>query len=264
MLSALRPEFPDVTVSKIRFLDGAGLVAPSRSGSGYRRFSDADVDRLRLVLALQRDHYLPLKVIKAQLAAGGLDGAVAPEPAPGLLDASAVDPAPPGQRVPVGGAVPGRTAGAPLAAWGEQAGVPGPPAVVRSAPPRQGATTRRMRRDDLVRASGLDAEAIGELETAGLIRSRGGWYLPEDLVVVVVAKQLAGFGIGPRHLRGLRSAADREVALLDHSVAPLLRRARPGSRTRAEETARTLRELYAQLHAALVTAGLRDLGLDPH
>ncbi|MGW5051832.1 transcriptional regulator FtsR [Actinokineospora sp. NPDC004072] len=80
VLARLRPEFPDVTISKIRFLEAEGLVSPQRSAAGYRRFSDADVARLRFVLAAQRDHYLPLKVIRERLDAGAALPA-APKPA---------------------------------------------------------------------------------------------------------------------------------------------------------------------------------------
>jgi DNA-binding transcriptional MerR regulator len=69
VLARLRPDFPDVTISKIRFLESEGLVRPARTESGYRQFTEADVTRLRFVLSAQRDHYLPLKVIKEQLDA---------------------------------------------------------------------------------------------------------------------------------------------------------------------------------------------------
>lgn len=69
VLERLREEFPDVTVSKIRFLESEGLITPQRTASGYRRFTDADVDRLRYILVTQRDNYLPLKVIREQLEA---------------------------------------------------------------------------------------------------------------------------------------------------------------------------------------------------
>ncbi|MFD4639219.1 MerR family transcriptional regulator [Lentzea sp. NPDC058436] len=75
MLAQLRPEFPDVTISKIRFLEAEGLVRPARTASGYRQFSVADVERLRFVLSAQRDRYLPLKVIREQLAAVPEDAA---------------------------------------------------------------------------------------------------------------------------------------------------------------------------------------------
>jgi DNA-binding transcriptional MerR regulator len=69
VLAQLRPEFPDVTISKIRFLEAEGLISPARTESGYRQFDEVDVARLRYVLAAQRDRYLPLKVIREQLAA---------------------------------------------------------------------------------------------------------------------------------------------------------------------------------------------------
>ena len=73
VLSQLRPEFPEVTISKIRFLEAEGLVRPARTASGYRQFSTADVERLRFVLSAQRDRYLPLKVIREQLDSAPAD-----------------------------------------------------------------------------------------------------------------------------------------------------------------------------------------------
>ena len=81
VLTLLREEFPDVTISKIRFLESQGLVNPERSPSGYRKFFDHDVERLRWVLRQQREHFLPLKVIRDRLADGDLgDEAGAEQP----------------------------------------------------------------------------------------------------------------------------------------------------------------------------------------
>ncbi|GII78857.1 MerR family transcriptional regulator [Sphaerisporangium rufum] len=80
VLEILRAEFPDVTVSKIRFLEGEGLIEPQRSPSGYRKFSHADVERLRYILTAQRDRYLPLRVIKDHLDTGRPDGAAGARP----------------------------------------------------------------------------------------------------------------------------------------------------------------------------------------
>lgn len=332
VLTALRPEFPDITISKIRFLDGAGLVQPERSGSGYRRFAESDLHRLRQVLVLQRDHYLPLRVIRDHITAGTLEGVLAEARPPGAAPAEQAEPpgraradnaedperevlgrAPLPERVPLLDGVP-LAERAPLpdrallpergdirvraevARRGEQSGpsvrpvtghpvaaaatlAPAAPAHPSSARPAVAPTPReptgspnarafagpprRLRVEDLLRASGLSIETVTELETAGLLRSRNGWYYPEDLVVALAAAQLALHGIGPRHLRSLRNGADRELGLLEQSLAPVLRRARPDARVRAEDTARTLRELYSQVHTALVTAGLRDLGVDP-
>jgi len=82
VLDELSPEFPDISPSKIRFLEAEGLIQPVRSSSGYRRFSSADIKRLRFILTLQRDEYLPLRVIKERLDA--LDGAQAGAPAGGV------------------------------------------------------------------------------------------------------------------------------------------------------------------------------------
>ena len=308
--AALAPDFPGLTVSKIRFLDGAGLVGSTRAAgtTGYRLFAETDVEQLREVLTLQRDHYLPLKVIRARLDA---DVAGATGPAGGQRtvhpDDSAVGrvvdprPDPPhvrldaaptagvtGVRSMSAGAAAGRAGdsdtAAPRAASAGPAhrassaapeartapaapeartvaAVPiSPPVPVRGRPRPAG---RRLRLEELSLASGLDTDALAELEKAGLLRSRGGWYAPEELAVATVAGRLGEFGIGPRHLRGLRTAAEREIALLQHSVAPLRGRAGAGARAEAAATARTLRDLYAQLHAALVSSGLREWGVDP-
>jgi DNA-binding transcriptional MerR regulator len=81
VLEALRPEFPDVTISKIRFLEEQGLIDPDRTPSGYRKFGHDDLERLRFVLAVQRDHYLPLRVIRDHLEA--VDAGLDPPPLPG-------------------------------------------------------------------------------------------------------------------------------------------------------------------------------------
>ena len=94
VLASLSDEFPDVTISKIRFLESQGLIAPERTPSGYRKFYDADVERLRWILTQQKDHFLPLKVIKDRLDEHDRDGS----PLPDVVEApaDAVDPAPDG------------------------------------------------------------------------------------------------------------------------------------------------------------------------
>lgn len=91
VLAVLRDDFPDVTISKIRYLESEDLVHPQRTQSGYRKFSRADVSRLRYVLTAQRDHYLPLRVIKDHLEA--LDRG---EPVPGTATPATVPPRPAG------------------------------------------------------------------------------------------------------------------------------------------------------------------------
>jgi DNA-binding transcriptional MerR regulator len=216
VLAQLRAEFPDVSVSKIRFLETEGLIQPARSPSGYRKFGPADVERLRYILTAQRDRYLPLRVIKDQLDADGQDhgtGRVSPHPA--LAD---------------------RPAGpAPL--------------------------TRR----DLLEATGVDEARLAELEDFGLVRRNGRHYGPDALAATRAIAALDRYGVQARHLRVLRASAERETALIEQVVAPILRQRTPGARDRAGQTARDIAAVTLRLHAALIQAALADAGFgDPH
>lgn len=214
VLGQLRQEFPDVTISKIRFLEAEGLVQPARTASGYRQFTSADVARLRFVLAAQRDQYLPLKVIKEQL-----DAADAPRP----LRAVSAD------------------------------GLPTPANFVEQ-------PIRRMTREELLETSGLDAAALTELEQYGLVRpGAAGLYDAESAQVAATVLAMAEFGIEPRHLRGFRAAADREVGLVEQIVAPMYRHKDAEAHGRADETVRELAALSVGLHTLLVKAGLRGI-----
>jgi DNA-binding transcriptional MerR regulator len=212
VLSRLREEFPDVTISKIRFLEAEGLVRPARTASGYRQFTSADVERLRFVLAAQRDRYLPLKVIKEQLEAADST----PE-RPRVLRAVPAD-------------------GLPAAEdFAEQ-------------------PIRRMTREELLETSGIDAATLSDLENYGLVRpGEAGLYDTVSAQIATTAKALAVFGIEPRHLRGFRAAADREVGLVEQIVAPMRKDGQ------ADETVRELAALSVGLHTLLVKAGLRRI-----
>ena len=214
VLARLRPEFPDITISKLRFLEAEGLVEPQRTPAGYRKYSVADLSRLRFVLAAQRDHYLPLRVIREQLAA------------PALLP---VGPAAPDDGTAQDGAL--------------QDGAPRP---------------ERLSRAELLARSGLTESVLDELERHGLVQDRAGRYDADALVVARVAAQLAGYGLEPRHLRGYRTSADREVGLFAQLVVSVARQNTPAASARAAELARELTGLSQQLHAALVRTGLRD------
>jgi DNA-binding transcriptional MerR regulator len=230
VLAQLRPEFSDVTISKIRFLESEGLIHPERTPSGYRKFSRDDVARLRFVLAQQRDHYLPLRVIKEQLDA--IDRGLEPPPRTGG-----------GPRVP--------------RALVAAEGLPGPEEFLREP------ADIRLSRDELLTAAGLDAEQLDQLEQFGLLaaRGKGGHYDGDALVVARTVAEMARFGIEPRHLRSYRTAADREIGLFEQVVTPLVRQRNPEARARAEEAVRELAALSVRLHAALVKAGLRaELG----
>lgn len=230
VLAQLRADFPDVTISKIRFLESEGLVRPQRTAAGYRQFSPADVERLRYVLAAQRDHYLPLKVIKEQLDAmdrGERGGASAAG----------------GPRLP-----------RPLVGLAGAAGATGP------ATPEDFVTadTVRMTQEELLSAAGIGAAALTELEQFGLIRpGPAGFYDTDAVLVARTARAMTDFGLEPRHLRAFRASADREVGLLAQIVTPMTRQRDPDARARADEVVRELAALSVRLHALLVKTGLR-------
>ncbi|AIJ23093.1 MerR family transcriptional regulator [Amycolatopsis methanolica 239] len=231
MLAQLRPDFPDVTISKIRFLESEGLVRPGRTASGYRQFSAADVERLRFVLAAQRDHYLPLKVIKEQLDAADR----------GLSDGQGP-----------GGRLPRKLVPIP-AAPGPGDGLPGPDDF---APGRD----VRLTREDLLAEAGVDSPLLAELEQYGLIRpGAAGFYDPDAVLVARTVRAMTEYGIEPRHLRAFRASADREVGLLEQIVAPVSRQRDPDAKARADELARQLAALSVTLHTLLVKAGIRDV-----
>jgi DNA-binding transcriptional MerR regulator len=225
VLGQLRGEFPDVTISKIRFLETEGLVDPQRTPSGYRKFSRDDVARLRYVLSAQRDNYLPLRVIKAHLEA--IDRGMTP-PATGT-DSPAV----PRSLV-------------------EVSDLPGAADFLPEA------SELRLSREELVDAAGIDPEQLSAIESYGLIEPRtGGYYDGDALVVAKTIAAMGRYGLEPRHLRAFRTAADREVGLVGQVVAPLVRQRNPEARGRADEVARELASLSVRLHATLVRSGLR-------
>lgn len=224
VLAQLRPDFPDVTISKIRFLESEGLVQPARTASGYRQFTHIDIERLRFVLAAQRDHYLPLKVIKEQLES--VEAGATPSDAQRRPRALSSVPAP---------------------------GLPGPEAFEPGPPDR-------LTREDLLARAEIDGTLLAELEDYGLIRpGPAGFYDLDALAVATVVRAMAAHGIQPRHLRAFRGSADREVGLLEQIVGPLYRQRDATSRGRADEVARELAALSVGLHTLLVKIGLRHV-----
>jgi DNA-binding transcriptional MerR regulator len=223
VLALLLEEFPDVTISKIRFLESEGLVRPERTSSGYRQFAPADVQRLRYVLAAQRDHYLPLKVIKEQLEA--MDRSTRP--------------------------------GSP--ARGPQAlvGLVDPSATVEHVTVTESV---RMTQEELLAEAGIDVVLLTELEQYGVIRpGAAGFYDSDAVLLARTARAMTGFGLEARHLRAFRASADREVGLLAQIVAPVSRSRDPDAHERADEIARELAVLSVRLHALLVKTGLRGM-----
>lgn len=204
VLARLTPEFPLLTSSKLRFLEVQGIVSPLRTESGYRKFSPADVQRLRTALTLQRDHYLPLARIREHLDEHGA---------------------------------------------GESDLVP-PRSIV--------AGPRRYRRAELLAAAGADAALLDAAVSGGLIAASDS-YDERTLALLRALVALDAHGIQPRHVRGLRQAAEREVALVESALAPLLRRTDAASRGRANELAPELVRRLDEVHAAFVAAALDRL-----
>jgi DNA-binding transcriptional MerR regulator len=231
VLAQLRGEFADISVSKIRFLETEGLISPARSPSGYRRFCAADVDRLRFILAAQRDQYLPLRVIKERLTRLDPGGPAGTEP--------------PGAHLRADGALGPGAGGGPGPASG---GAPG-----------QG--TGLLSRRELVAAAGLTEALLTELETFGLVRRVGRQYGLDALPVARAAAALTTYGVEARHLRAVRAAAEREAALVESLVAPILAQRSRGARELAARTAAEVAEEVLRLHGALVDAALAEAGL---
>lgn len=244
VLDLLRPDFPDITISKIRFLESEGLIHPERTPSGYRRFSVADCERLRFVLTAQRDQYLPLKVIKEQLEA--IDSGAATL---GVREARARD------RAPRGVTEPGPQGSGSVPAPPRRLGVvPGEvtPDELRLDP------QVRLTRADLLEQSGVAETFLDDLLRAGLVVPGAGGYFDSDAVTLArTAQAMAEFGLEARHLRAFKLAADREAALVAQIAAPIAKSRDADARARAEETVRELAALSLNLHAALVKAAVR-------
>ncbi|MDO5736310.1 MAG: MerR family transcriptional regulator [Propionibacteriaceae bacterium] len=188
VLEAIRGEFPDISVSKLRYLESEGLISPERDQpSGYRRFRQADIDRLLFVLRVQRDKYLPLKVIREQLDA---------------LDRGEELPSEP-----------------EVAVVAEQ---PAAPVKARAAR----APSRLVTRRQVLLESGLGEGALIELERMKLISVRRGTHLygREAVAIAMAAKRLTSYGIDARQLRVVQQAAATEAALVEQALAPHQRR----------------------------------------
>ncbi|OBF23658.1 MerR family transcriptional regulator [Mycobacterium kubicae] len=229
VLDLLRRDFPDVTISKIRFLEAEGLVTPQRAASGYRRFTAYDCARLRFILTAQRDHYLPLKVIRAQL-----------------------DAQPDGELPPVG-----TPYGVPrLVSVSNDGAAP----EVASDAVTVSPTNIRLSREDLLQRAGVDEDLLTALLKAGVITTGPGGFFDEHAVVILqCARALAEYGVEPRHLRAFRSAADRQSDLIAQIAGPMVKADKAGARDRADDLAREVAALAITLHTSLIKSAVRDL-----
>ena len=227
VLDLLRGDFPDVTISKIRFLEAEGLVTPERTASGYRRFTAYDCARLRFILTAQRDQYLPLKVIKAALDAQS-DG-----------------------ELPRTGS-----------SYGVPRLVPVDAEFVESAAGLSGVAPAqvRLRREDLLARSGIDEALLIELIKASVIKpGTAGFFDEHSVVIAQCASALAEYGVEPRHLRAFRSAADRQSDLIAQIAGPVVKAGKAGARDRADDLAREVAALAITLHTSLIKSAVRDV-----
>lgn len=230
VLELLRPDFPDVTISKIRFLEAEGLVTPQRAASGYRRFTAYDCARLRFILTAQRDHYLPLKVIRAQLDAqpdGELPPAKGPYSVPRLVSVAGT--------------------GNVAADAGSDTSAVAPTHV-------------RLSREELLARAGVDDELLTSLLKAGVITTGPAGFFDEHAVVIMqCARALSDYGVEPRHLRAFRSAADRQSDLIAQIAGPVVKAGKAGARDRADDLAREVAALAITLHTSLIKSAVRDV-----
>lgn len=260
VLRLLRQEFPELTVSKIRFLETEGLVLPQRRESGQRAFTDEDIDRLRFVLRAQRDRFWPLKVIKAAL--DRMDLGLEPAGSAGGSDQARY-----AEGSPTAPSAPEESAGTPPresaeSAAGDGATIPDQTERVGARLPTAGQLRRRrtirLTPGELREHTGLDVAAYTQLKAFGLIRTdASGRHGADDLDVARECTALAAHGLEPRHLRLFRVAADREIGLAQQILEPVRRRRARGAPDADPEQLET--EIVARtlaLHVALVRAGL--------
>lgn len=221
VINELSEEFPDISLSRIRYYNEQGLIEPERTQSGYRKFSYGDVERLRFILRMQKDRFWPLSHIRQAL--DQMDNGEAPE-----MELLAT------LRVPQVTLAPD--------------GLPTAQSMV------EGTGATRMSRAELLDSANIDDELLDQLEEFELIprRPQQKYYDADALVVASLAGELAKQGIEPRHLRGFRTAADREVALLEQAVPQSTRQSPEGASRVSELAALTVR-----LHTVLVRSGLR-------
>jgi DNA-binding transcriptional MerR regulator len=236
VLGGLKPDFPEITISKIRFLETEGLIDPERTPSGYRKFYQKDMDRLRFILSLQRDSYLPLKVIRERLAAydAGLPtGGNGGMPDPSGAMAAEVQPVAKASR----------------------------PEVEPDEDIAEPATALHLSESDLAAATGLELNEVQSLQSFGVIcrhtMNGGTYYDQDDLLVGRIARDFLQFGVEARHLKMFRQFAEREAALFEQVVLPAFRNRSPETRKQATQSLSELTRLSRKLRHAFLRQNLR-------
>jgi DNA-binding transcriptional MerR regulator len=223
---ALAQEFPDISISKIRYLEDQKLLTPRRTPGGYRLYTQADVARLRTILRLQRDEFLPLRVIRQELAAGrGAAGGSGPD------------------MPPASGREGART-------WRPSVSV------------RQGGGALYSI-DDVLEETKAEAKLVRELEEYGVVKGemRGGvrYFDETEREIIAAVAELARYGVGGRNLRVFRSSADREANLLQQILAPALRSRNPERRKEAVDALENLAAVATHLKHLLLIRDLRKI-----
>jgi DNA-binding transcriptional MerR regulator len=220
---ALAQEFPDISISKIRYLEDQKLLTPRRTPGGYRLYTPGDVARLRTILRMQRDEFLPLRVIRQELAAGRAGDA---------------DP------------VPGRSARENPRTWR-------PSVSVREA------TGALYSLEDVLEETKAEAKLVKELEEFGVVKGelRGGvrYFDETEREIIAAVAELARYGVGGRNLRVFRSSADREANLLQQILAPALRSRNPERRKEAVDALENLAAVATHLKHLLLIRDLRKI-----
>lgn len=256
VLAQLLEEFPDVTISKIRFLESQGLIEPERTPSGYRKFTASEVERLRFILREQRQNYLPLRVIKNRLEDESADISRDFSLSREEITTSSHPAAQAALRrsTPVSGV--GSTLEGVIAT--EQDPIV-PQSLVREQ--RQIAIahmdqTESIPRDQLLSQSHIDPVFLKELESAGLVSGHDvgdtTFFDSRSIAIAQVAARFHEMGIDIRHLRAWKTSADREVSLFEQRILPLLRQRNPAAREEALNMLGELIDLGSQLRAALI------------
>jgi DNA-binding transcriptional MerR regulator len=219
---ALEQEFPDISISKIRYLEDQKLLNPRRTQGGYRLYTQADVQRLRTILRLQRDEFLPLRVIRQELAGGRAEREVAPGPA-------ATGDAWPVRRTAI-------SASAQSALYSLDDVV-----------------------EDTGAEASLVAELVDFGVIKGELRAGKRYFDDTEREIIRAVSELARYGVGGRNLRVFRSSADRESALLQSILAPALRSRNPDRRKEALETLENLASVTTHLKHLLLIRDLRRI-----
>lgn len=261
VLAQLLEEFPDVTISKIRFLESQGLIEPERTPSGYRKFTDSEVERLRFILREQRTNYLPLRVIKNRLEDESTDISRDIAVAPENIQTSSH---------PAARAAARRQPASPSDPTTATARIEQDPIVPQSMVNEQRHIalahidkTESIPRDQLLQQSSIDPTFLKALESAGLVQGHDvgdtTFFDARSIAIAEVAWRFNEIGIDIRHLKSWKTSADREVSLFEQRILPLLRQRNPAAREDALNMLTELMELGAQLRSALIVRDIARL-----